>query len=188
MKIPAIDNAEKYVGLYVMDLGQQCEIGYTAEEVGALLESRDYSDAKIYKIYRAKPDGTMELHGVVRDKFQLESGMFFYCRDERSGLADFQELIEWNRHQKPPCRAKLHLARGSDTQLIIALIYPAEYENEIGNWLADSGFKGAGPVDAGISQVERYYNGQYELLQSEQFRSAGIEENQPIPKKVYNYG
>ena len=73
MKLPAIDNPDKYVGLYVIDFGTTCSVGYTAGEVAILLESEKLCKAKVYKIYQARPDGTMELHGVTREKFFLES-------------------------------------------------------------------------------------------------------------------
>jgi len=168
MNLPKTDQPQKYVGLYVIDFGQQCGIGYTAEEVAQLLESEEFADIKVYKIHRAKPDGTMDLAGVPRDKFFMESGTFFHCRDESGARQDFQSLCKWSDSQPSPCRAQLHLARDKDQQLLIGLIYPAEYEQEIGAWLTDSGFRGTGPVDAGPSQLQRYYQGDYDLLEQRQ--------------------
>ena len=170
MKLPETDHPEKYVGLYVIDFGpdQPCAVGYTAEEVGTLLESELFAEAKVYKVYRGRPDGTMELQGVAPERFQLESGMFFYCLDDVSGGDDFSALLEWSYDHPPVCRAKLHLARGERGRVVIALIYPGEYEQEIGDWLAQSGFRGGGPVDAGPSQVDGYYNGRFERLREEQ--------------------
>ena len=167
MNLPETDNAEKYIGLYIIDFQGQCGIGYTAEEVAALLESERFAEVKVYKIHRARPDGTMELTGVPREKFFLDSGMFFHCRDEDSGRRGFQRLCTWSEQRLPPCRAKLHLTR-SDNLLLIALIYPAEYEQEIGRWLGDSGFRGSGSVDAGVSQVQRYYQTEYHILEKHQ--------------------
>ena len=168
MKLPKTDNAEKYVGLYVIDFQGQCGIGYVAEEVATLLESERFAEVKVYKIHRAQPDGTMELAGVSREKFVLESGMFFHCRDENSGRRDFQALCDWSKKQLPPCRAKLHLTQSDNNLLLMALIYPAEYEQEIGQWIGDSGFCGSGPVDAGASQVQKYYQAEYHILEKHQ--------------------
>lgn len=170
MKLPETDQPEKYVGLYVIDFGndQPCAVGYTAEEVAALLESEKYCDIKVYKIHRARPDGAMELQGVPAERFQIESGMFFGCLDESTGEDDFTTLLNLTYDHPPICRTKLHLARDEHDRVLIALIYPAEYEEEIGNWLAQSGFRGRGPVDAGASQVERYYGGRFERLREEQ--------------------
>jgi len=168
MKLPKVDNSDKYVGLYVVDFGDQCSVGYTAEEVAALLESEKFADVHVYKIYRAQPDGQMELTGVSKDRFFLESGMFFHCPDCETAESDYDALLDWYDQQEPPCRAKLQLAQGNNKQLLIALIYPAEYEQEIGNWMLDSGFLGHGPVDAGISQVTRYYQAKYKILKRTQ--------------------
>jgi hypothetical protein len=168
MKLPKTETPEKYVGLYVIDFGGQCAMGYTAEEVATLLESEQFADVKVYKIYRANPDGQMELQVISRERFASESGMFFHCRDERGGYHDYQQILQWSGEQCPPCRAKLQLARSSDQSLLVALIYPAEYEQEMGRWLADSGFQGSGVVDAGISQVTRYYQNEPEIIQREQ--------------------
>ncbi len=168
MKLPQTQTPEKYVGLYVIDFGSQCAMGYTAEEAAALLETEEYAGIKVYKIYRAYPDGRMELQAVTPQRFQSESGMFFHCRDEKSGQQEYQQLLRWSQEEPPPCRAKLQLTREADGRLLLALIYPAEYEQEISRWLGASGFQGGGPVDAGISQVSRYYQRNLESVQREQ--------------------
>jgi len=168
MNLPKINTPERYVGLYVIDFGDQCGVGYTAEEVAELLESEKYADVKVYKIHRARPDGTMELVGIPREKFFLESGMFFHCLDEKRGRDDFRRLREWGDTQAPPCRAKLHLIRGEEGQWLVGLIYPAEYEQEMGVWLKESGFRSGGAVDAGVSQVQRYYQNSFEVLERSQ--------------------
>jgi len=168
MKLPQTQTPEKYVGLYVIDFGSQCAMGYTAEEAAALLETEDYAGIKVYKIYRAYPDGRMELQAVAPQRFQSESGMFFPCRDEKSGQQEYQQLLQRSQEEPPPCRAKLQLAREAEGRLLLALIYPAEYEQEISRWLGASGFQGSGPVDAGISQVSRYYQRGLAIVQREQ--------------------
>ena len=174
MKLPKTERAAEYVGLYVIDFSpcqqgpDQCGLGYTASEVAVLLESERFAAAKVYKIHRADPDGTMELQGVSSECFGAESGMFFHCRDDRTGRDDFATLLSWAHEHTPPCRAQLQLARRQDTALLIALIYPAEYEQEMGNWLSDSGFRGNGAVDAGISQVRSYYSQHLEIVEQEQ--------------------
>lgn len=168
MQIPQTDQPQKYIGLYTVDFGEYCSVGYTADEVAELLESEEFGHIKIYKIYRALADGTLELHGVSHSRFQLESGMFFHCHTEKTAHRGFKQICDRADGTAPPCRVKLHLARDIEGQLIIGLIYPAEYEHQIGGWLADSGFCGDGPVDAGISQVERYYQSQAELVNQEQ--------------------
>ena len=173
MKLPQLNTPAKYVGLYVIDFGDQCALGYTAEEVASLLESERFRQAKVYKIHRAQPDGALELHGVSRSRFDIESGMFFHCRDQAGAQVDYQRLLDWSREQSPPCRAKLQLAQGPQATFIIALVYPAEYEQEMGAWLQDSGFTGRAAVDAGPSQVTRYYDTYPDILQRRQLIPSG---------------
>ena len=168
MQLPWTDQPQKYVGLYVIDFGDQCAVGYTAEEVAVLLDSEEYAHVKVYKIHRAQPDGTMDLRGVTPARFNLESGMFFHCPDENSGRRHFQKLLADYDRQPPPCRSQLQLARRPDGTILIALIYPAECDDEMGSWLSDLEFNLPGPVDAGISQVSRFYAAQFEILQKQQ--------------------
>ncbi|MBN1436337.1 MAG: hypothetical protein JW936_04625 [Sedimentisphaerales bacterium] len=171
MNLPQLDNADKYVGLYVVDFAEAregCAVGYTAEEIATLLESQEFGDIKVYKIHNARSDGTLELAGVSNERFQLESGMFFHCFDDETGRGDYDRVLGWAKQAPTPCRAKLQLAQDEGGQVLLALIYPAEYEEEIGQWLAASGFRGQGAVDAGISQTQSYYEQEYTLLQQEQ--------------------
>ena len=93
MKLPEVKDGEKYVGLYVVDFGDSTSVGFTAEEVGELLESEKFGGIKVYKIYNACPDGRMELRGVVNDTFSLEMGMFFYSSALETARRDFKGLV-----------------------------------------------------------------------------------------------
>ena len=74
------------------------------------------------------------------------------------------------------------VGQSADGTLLVALIYPAEYEQEMGDWLAESGFEGHGLVDAGVSQVQRYYQMQREVQEkrqlwpTESLKARGLEE------------
>ena len=168
MQLPLTDQPQKYAGLYVIDFGPQCAIGYTAEEVAILFDSEQFTDAQAYKIHRAQPNGTMDLRGVTRTRFNLESGMFFHCHDQPDGQKHFQQLIDDYTKHPPPCRCQLQLALTPQDQTLIALIYPAEYDEEMGRWLGDINFNPPGPVDAGSSQVSSYYSADCQILQKQQ--------------------
>ena len=168
MNLPKIEKPQKYTGLYIFDFGDQTAIGFTATEIAELLESEKYADGKVYKIHRAEPDGTMEITAVPRRRFQLEAGMLFYCRDEAAARDDFQRLADIAEETLPPCRAKTHLARLTDDKFLVALIYPAEYDDQISSWLIKANFKTAGPVEAGTQCVTRYYNSNAEILEKNQ--------------------
>ncbi len=168
MELPKLQKPEKYVGLYVFDFGENTAVGFTAQEVAELLESEKYKDGKVYKIYKAYPDGKLELKGIRSEIFQLEAGMFFYSNNLETTERDFKGLIGLAVRTAPPCRAKVHLAKYSNDKLVTALIYPAEYDDEISSWLLDGRYKTAGTVEGGMEAVHRYYDTKPEILERHQ--------------------
>ncbi len=171
MKLPELNNPAKYIGLYIIDFGDNCALGYTAAEVAAIVESEKFADVKIYKIHQARPDGSLELKGVPIEKFALESVMIFHCPDGELANEGFEKLYQFSQKQNVPCLARLQIAKVADDDLLM-LIYPAEYEEEVGHWLSDSGFVGYGAIDAGVSQLESFYQMQSEIVRTEQLVSA----------------
>jgi hypothetical protein len=172
MKLPTIQNAKRYTGLYAVDFGTQSSVGFTALEVAELLESEQFRDVKVFKIHNAYPDGRMELKGVKNETFQLEAGMFFYAAGEKAARDDFKRLTNIAVTCAAPARAKVHLAKLSDNEFVTALIYPAEYDDEFARWLLDNNFRTAGAAEGGTSAVERYYQTQKEILAQQQLWAA----------------
>jgi len=168
MKMPKLEKPEKYVGLYIFDFGDHAGVGFTAEEVAELLESERYKNGKVYKIHKAYPDGKLELKGVPAETFQLEAGMFFYSSDLETAGGDFKQLVNLAVKSSPPCRAKVHLAKYSDDKFAVALIYPAEYDDEVSLWLLDGEYKTAGAAEGGVGAVQRYYDNKPEILDRHQ--------------------
>jgi len=168
MKLPELEKPGKYVGLYVFDFGDHTGVGFTAEEVAELLESEKYKHCKVYKIHKAYPDGTLELKGMLAQTFQLEAGMFFYSSDLGTAKHDFKQLVNLAVESAPPCRAKVHLAKHNDNKFVTALIYPAEYDDEVSDWLLDGEYKTSGAAQGGISAVQRYYDYKPQLLDRHQ--------------------
>jgi hypothetical protein len=168
MKLPKIQTPDKYVGLYVVDFGDNTGVGFTAQEVAELFESERYRDCKAYKIHRAYPDGRLELKGVRREIFQLEAGMFFYSADSETARDDYKRLVKLGVETDVPCRAKVHLAKYSDDKFAVALIYPAEYDEEISGWLLEHNYKAAGAAEGGTAAVTRYYDAKPEILERHQ--------------------
>jgi hypothetical protein len=168
MQLPELQQPDRYVGLYVFDFGDHCGVGFTAEEVAELFESEKYKDCKAYKIHKAYPDGRLELKGMRAEIFQLEAGMFFYSDDLKTAKRDFKALVNLAVKTAPPCRAKVHLAKYSEEKLVIALIYPAEYDDEISAWLLDGGYKADGVAEAGIGAVQKYYDAELQILDRHQ--------------------
>ena len=168
MKLPELQNCEKYVGLYVIDFGDHSGVGFTAQEVAELLESEKFKDIKVYKIHNAYPDGRVELKGARTELFQLEIGIFFYSTGLESGREDFKQLVDLAVRAAPPARVKVHLAKYSEQKFVTALIYPAEYNDEFSRWLIEGGYKTAGPAQGGIEAVQRYYNQEPEIIERHQ--------------------
>ena len=168
MKLPEVQNSEKYVGLYIVDFGDHSGTGFTAQEVAELLESEKFKHIKVYKIHNAYPDGRMELKGIPAQIFELEKGMFFYSVDLESAQANFKRLVNLAVKLAPPARAKVHLAKYDDDKFVTALIYPAEYDDEFSHWLIDGGYKTAGAAEGGIEAVQRYYDRKPEVLDRHQ--------------------
>jgi hypothetical protein len=157
--LPRLDHPERYAGLYVFDFGDSVAVGYTANEIEMLFESEKHRHGKAYKIHRAFPDGQMELRGVSPRRFETEDGLFFYRREGDAARKDFAELKRISEIEDPPCRAKLHLGRieGNNPEHVTALIYPAEYADEMSAWLMRHGYQGGDFVEGGVSGVTTYY-------------------------------
>lgn len=168
MKLPELEKPEKYVSLYIFDFGDHVGTGFTAQEVAELLESEKYRNAKVYKIHKAYPDGKLELKGIPAEIFQLEAGMFFYSIDLDTARRDFKALVDLAVRAAPPCRAKVLLSKYSDDKYAVALIYPAEYDDEISSWLLEGRYRTTGAADGGINAVQRYYDQRPKILEKHQ--------------------
>ncbi len=175
MELPELKDPDRYVGLYVVDFGDHSGTGFTADEVAEILESEKFADIKVYKIHRALPDGQMELKGVIAGMFQLEKGMFFYSHDEDTAAADYKRLVSLGISTSVPCRAKVQLAKFADDKYATAVIYPAEYDDEVSAWLLDNQYRTAGAAEGGIDAVGSYYDKAPEIIQRHQlFAGNGV--------------
>ncbi|MHC4157964.1 MAG: hypothetical protein ACYSSO_02690 [Planctomycetota bacterium] len=177
MESPQLQNPQNYVGLYVLDFGEHTGVGFTAEEVAELFESQKYKNCKAYKIHKAYPDGRVELKGVRAEIFQLEAGMFFYSSDVETVKKDFKGLVNLAVKSAPPCRAKLQLAKYDDNKYAVALIYPAEYDDEVSLWLLEGNYKTSGATEGGIGAVQRYYDAKPQILDRHQLFGKSAFEN-----------
>ncbi|MBN2583682.1 MAG: hypothetical protein JXL80_11505 [Planctomycetes bacterium] len=156
MRLPRLDPQKNYDGLYVVDFGDAAAVGYTAEEVGVLLESDKYRDVRVYKVHRMHPDGTVELKGVASRRFDVESAFVFCSRDADRARKDFDDLTALAESDPLPCKARLLYGQlGYQPQFpwVAALLYPAEYEDELSAWLLKHDVQAGETVDAGISHA-----------------------------------
>lgn len=185
MNLPKLKKPDEYVGLYVVDFdggstgltAGHTGVGFTAEEVAELFESERYKGCKAYKIHRAYPDGRLELKGMSREIFQLEAGMFFYAADIDTARGDYGRLVKLGIEADIPCRAKINLAKYNDAKFAVALIYPAEYDDEISGWLLERDYKTAGTVEGGTAAVAGYYDAKPEILERHQLWSRAAVES-----------
>lgn len=184
MQLPPVTEPQRYRGLYVYDFGDWTALGYTAEEVTMLLESEVGQGGHVYKIVRATPDGGMELRGVPAERFQTESGMLFNRGRLSDASEDFEALRQLGEKTAPPGRAFLHLAdRGAIegvARYVTALIYPAEYEDEMAQWLLKAEYAGGDTVEGGPSHVSDYYAEDKTILRREQLWSAVANPNRTL--------
>jgi hypothetical protein len=172
MKLPKLEKPDRYKGLYVFDFGDHTGVGFTAQEVAELLDSERYKEGKAYKIHRAYPDGRLELKGVPAQRFHVEAGMLFHTKEESAARADFKRLVDLAVRVMPPCRAKVHLAKHDEDRYVVALIYPAEYDDEISTWLLENDYRASGPAEGGVGAVERYYRDAPQVLDRHQLFGA----------------
>ncbi len=168
MRLPKLDRPDRYVGLYVFDFGDHAGVGFTAQEVAELLESERYKEGKAYKIHQAYPDGRLELKGVPAQTFQLEAGMFFHAPSEVQARDDYKRLVGLAVRSRPPCKAKVHLARYADEAYVTAVIYPAEYDDEVSSWLLKGEYRTSGAVEGGVEAVQSYYDRAPQVLDRHQ--------------------
>ena len=117
MKLPKLQKPDSYVGLYVVDFGDTTGVGFTAQEVAELFESERFNNCKAYKIHKAYPDGRLELKGVQRETFQLETGMFFFSASIDTARSDYKRLVKLGIETNLPCKAIVHLAKYNDRQI-----------------------------------------------------------------------
>ena len=161
MQTLRLNSKTNYKGLYIFDFGDSIAVGYTAKEIAALLESDEYSDGKVYKIINIDKNGKCYMKGIPNELFQLENGFFFCSQDAESAEGDFSDLWQLAEKEPPPCTCKIHLSKLNYSPMfshVVALIFPAEYEDDISKWLIKIDYKGGESVDCGISHVTNYYN------------------------------
>lgn len=169
MKLPKLENSSKFIGLYVIDFGDHSATGYTAPEVSLLLESEKFQHIKVYKIHNAYSDGKLELKGVSNNTFSLEMGMFFHEPTQALAAKDYKKLIDLAITSKFPCTAKVNLAKYSDDKFATAIIFPAEYNDQVSDWLLANKYQTTGSATGGIDEVTKYYEDNPEIVERHQF-------------------
>ncbi|MFO0973597.1 MAG: hypothetical protein U1A27_09185 [Phycisphaerae bacterium] len=157
-------------GDYIVHSQGMTHNGLSAREVAEMLESAAHVDAKVYKIRAALPDGRLELIGVAADRFRLEDAFLFYRSTAAAARDDFLALARLADRSPPPCRAVLQLATlaARPHANVVALLYPAEYADEMSAWLSAAGFAGGDFVEGGVSHATDYHAAEKMVAQRHQ--------------------
>jgi len=94
--------------------------------------------------------------------------MVFYSSDLETARGDFKRLIDLAVRIAPPCRAKVHIAKYDESKFAVAIIHPAEYDDEVSGWLLEGRYKTRGAAEGGVGVVQRYYDAKLRILDKHQ--------------------
>ena len=120
--------------------------------------------------FKPIPESGRTLRPVLfsTETFQLEAGMVFYSNNVETSRRDFKQLVDLAIRAAPPCRAKVHLASFGSESFAVALMYPAEYDDDVSSWLSAGEYRTAGAAEGGVAAVQRYYDRRAEVLDRHQ--------------------
>src|SRR5690606_19955904 len=154
MKLPPLHNPERYTGLYIFDFGDHVSVGYTADEVAALMDSGRFPQGQAYRVYRALPDGTMELELIGRETLRQEDGLLFYRHQVRDARRDFDQLVGLAEHAPPSFRVSVQLAKvqSAGAAYVTAIVFPVEAAPRVSGWLNQIKFDGGDFVRGGSAE------------------------------------
>jgi len=157
MKLPQLEHPDRYAGLFVVDFGDTCSVGYTAEEVAWLLESEAHASAKVYRIQGAGPEGTLELKGVPASRFRTEAGLFFHARTPAAARSDFESIRALAEAEGFPCRAQLllgSLETSARLPWVVGVAYPAECDEDVSAWMLAHDVRAGEYADGGVGRLQ----------------------------------
>ncbi len=167
-RLPRLTDPRRYRGLYIIDFGDGICVGYVAAEVATLVASDEFPQMQVYRIYRAQPDGTLDLISVPADRFRrkTEEGMFFPREHETQARADF-ETLKTAAPGTFPCTARLQLAHLPDADMpyVTALIYAAECTDEVSRWLLEAAYEGGDTAEAGQQALTTYHQTNPQIIE-----------------------
>lgn len=152
MILPAIPHAERYAGLFIYDFGTHVSVGYTAQEIRILRESKRHRNGTAYQIYRVADNGTIELRGVLDERLTAREAVCFLRHVGASARNDYDTLRAAAEQSPVPCAVGLCLARlhAFTPPDLTALLYPAPASAVVAAWLERVGFQGGDQVVGGI--------------------------------------
>ena len=128
-------------------------MGYTAEEVEFLLTEPRFDSGEAYRIYRAHPDGRLELKQVTKASWSSSAGIAFYFIGRRGLDSAWDKLLNLTERFPPPCEIELSKASFQE-QYVLIMQYTGEYDDIVANWLLRVKFNGGDHVEAGKQTIE----------------------------------
>ena len=151
MRIPHVQHAERFVGLFVFDFGTHVSVGYTAAEIAILKATEAHASGTALEIYRVTEAGGFELRGLTDERLHAREAICFLRAEALHARRDYAALHDAARNRPIACRAELALAtvQSFKPPHATALIYPVAAAPAVSGWLADVGLDGGDTVIAG---------------------------------------
>ncbi|MFA5864635.1 MAG: hypothetical protein WC975_08090 [Phycisphaerae bacterium] len=177
-KLPLLSDPVKYAGLYIFDFGDHVAVGYTAEEIEFLLADPKSAKGTVYKIYRAYPNGTLEIRGVNPLMWNLSTGLIFWFKDHPEAIEAYEKLKSLASDIGPPGDFDLFLVNKLENEFPYALVmrYIREIDDAIAAWLLKINYHAGQHVEAGTKLITQLLANSTELLRecfdAESFRKS----------------
>ena len=180
-KLPLLSDPVKYAGLYIFDFGDKVAVGYTAEEIDFLLKEEKYSNGTVYRIYRASPDGTLEIKGVNPLTWNASTGLIFWFTKELQAADAYDRLKTLAQKNPPPGKFDLLLLHKIVNQYPYALVmrYSQELDQAIASWLLKIKYNSGDHVEGGSKLVIQIIANSTELYR-EQFDADNFRKSRTV--------
>jgi hypothetical protein len=152
LKLPPLRDAQRLVGLYVVQFAHGVSVGYTSDEVALLLRETDYRDVSIFQIHRVDDAGHVELAGIRPADLAGMESILFASRDAAQANRDFATLRRLAAEHPLPCgvRAELIEIPDLDSPHAVCLRYARPASTMVSSWLSRLGFEGGERVFGGV--------------------------------------
>ncbi len=134
-KLPRLSQPKRYEGLYIFDFGSHVSVGYTLKEVQYLLSDERFKGGKAYKIYRAYPDGKLELVGISKSQIESMYNMIFWFDELHLVENAYNELVNNSSQYLGLEEFAILVYKTANNRYILVLSYPAGSDNSISDWL-----------------------------------------------------
>ena len=94
--------------------------------------------------------------------------MFFHEPTQSLAAKNYKKLIDLAITSKFPCTAKVNLAKYSNDKFATAIIFPAEYNDQLSDWLLANDYQTTGSTTGSATEVTKYYEDKPEILETHQ--------------------